>query len=303
MKGERDRWLVIGAGALGMLFAARLARYHSVTLLGRATASTGSLSLMTPEQEPARADIERVTVDTWHPPQSPDVVVLATKAHDGESALQPLRSRLAADTPLLLLQNGFRLQPRLTDQWPGAVICASTTEAAYRPDPPTATTEVVHAARGHTWIGDLHQRHAALAETLATALRAAGLAATACADIRLRLWHKLAINAVINPLTARDRVPNGALAAPDYHDEIGRLVDEIDQIMAFESIPAPSAGWTTLIDDVIHATAANHSSMLQDVLAGRATEREAILGPLLDAARDHCLLVPALTALYHATPR
>ena len=48
---------------------------------------------------------------------------------------------------------------------------------------------------------------------------------------------------------------------------------------------------------VIDGTAGNRASMLQDLLAGRPTEHEAILGPLLDAADTHGLQAPRLAEL------
>ncbi len=72
--------------------------------------------------------------------------------------------------------------------------------------------------------------------------------------------------------------------------------------MAAERIEPPAIGWSAHVWGVIEATANNRASMLQDVLAGRPTEREAILGPLLEAATRHGLDVPVLTELYRDTP-
>ena len=134
-------------------------------------------------------------------------------------------------------------------------------------------------------------------------LTRAGITAAPCRDIRQRLWQKLAINAVINPLTASHRVRNGELAGPRFRPWIVALVAEIAQIMQAEGVLPPDAGWQAFVDAVIEATAANRSSMLQDVLAGRPTERDAILGPLIEAGRRHGLEVATIDALYRTTPR
>lgn len=297
---EASQWLIVGAGSLGCLFAAHLASQHPVTLLGRRDTSS-MLDYRSPEGSHRRIALPRLRFRDWRPSPPPALVILATKAHDGEAALAELESRLDPMTPLLLLQNGYHLQPRLTALWPGPVLCASTTEAAYRPVSEPAV-DVVHAAHGHTWIGDLADAHAELAARIAETMQKVGLEASACSDIRQRLWQKLAINAVINPLTARYRIRNGELTHPDRQREVTALVDEIARIMTAEGIAPPEAGWSELIRRAIESTAANHSSMLQDVLAGRPTEREAILGPLLESARLHALDVPELRALHASTP-
>ena len=301
-------WLIVGAGALGQLFAAALAPTHPVVLLGRRPAPP-AIRLRTLEGQDLQIALRRAQVSDWanRPSgnEAPALVVLATKSHDAQAALDALAPRLVPATPLLLLQNGFRGQPDITERWSGPVLCASTTEAAYRPEPDPAglVPDVVHAAAGKTWIGDLADRHLDLAAIIAERLTRAGIMAEPCRDIRQRLWQKLAINAVINPLTASHRVRNGELAAPRFRPRIVALVSEIAQIMQAEGVLPPDAGWQTLVDDVIEATAANRSSMLQDVLAGRPTERDAILGPLIDTGRRHGLDVATIETLYRTTPR
>ncbi|CAO1664514.1 ketopantoate reductase family protein [Salinicola sp. NYA28a] len=300
-------WLIVGAGALGQLFAAALAPTNPVILLGRRPAPP-AIRLRTLEGRDLRIALRRAQVSDWanRPSgnEAPALVVLATKSHDAQAALDALAPRLAPATPLLLLQNGFRSQPDITECWSGPVLCASTTEAAYRhePDPAGLLPDVVHAATGKTWIGDLADRHLALAANVAERLTRAGITAAPCRDIRQRLWQKLAINAVINPLTASHRVRNGELAGPRFRPWIVALVAEIAQIMQAEDVLPPDAGWQALVDGVIETTAANRSSMLQDVLAGRPTERDAILRPLIEAGRRHGLDVATIDALYRTTP-
>ncbi|MFP4137438.1 MAG: ketopantoate reductase family protein [Halomonas sp.] len=289
----RLHWIV-GPGAIGRLLALRLARAgQPVILIGRRPLPERQ-TLITPE-----GDALQLTLPTrvGPPPDAPDVVHLTTKAYAAEAAWAGLAGRLEAATPLVLWQNGFTAQPRLDERHPGPVLCATTTEGAYVED----DRRVIHAGHGETALGTLDGRHAQLATALATALGGAGLPAVAVPDIRRRLWQKLAVNAAINPLVARHRIRNGELRDPRYRDGVEDVIAEVAAVMHAEGIAPPEgaglAGWRALVWKVVAATAGNRASMLQDVLAGRATEHEAILGPLLDAAARHGLTTPTLAEL------
>ncbi|WP_192037268.1 2-dehydropantoate 2-reductase [Halomonas sp. YLGW01] len=297
-----SHWIV-GPGAVGRLLAMHLARQVPVTLIGRRE-PPARLTLTTPEDEREIRALPGATLETL-PPIPPATIHLTTKAHGAEEAVAALANRLPGETPLVLWQNGFGVQESLTRAWPGPVLCASTTEGAYVDDAPATDGEgdhgmrhgVVHAGHGRTVIGHLDGAYRELAEPLAHTLSVAGLPCEAVADIRVRLWHKLAVNAAINPLVARFRIRNGQLRDRPFRPMVEAVIDELVTIMAAEDIPAPPDGWSALVWGVVEATANNRASMLQDVLAGRRTEADAILGPLLHTARRHALPCPHLEAL------
>lgn len=288
-------WLVLGPGALGRLLATRLAGHVPLALIGRQT-SDRPLSLTTPKGETSLYCVSRITVA--QAPLRPALVHLTTKTHAAEAALDALAAHIPQATPLVLWQNGYQVQEPLTRCWAGPVLCATTSEGAYT----VGEDGVVHAGQGHTFIGHLDGGHDALAGSIARTLTRVGLRAEPCSDIRMRLWHKLAVNAAINPLVARFRIRNGQLRDRPFRPMVDAIVAEVALIMTAEGIAPPENGWAARVWQVIDGTANNRASMLQDVLAGRPTEHDAILGPLLDAAIHHRLDVPALTTLWKQTP-
>lgn len=286
------RHWIVGPGALGRLIALRLAGRAEVTLIAR-RALPAEQTLITPAHVVLTRRVEVARIDAL-PSPPPDVVHLTTKAHGAEAAHAALADRLPDGVPLVLWQNGFDVQPRLGARHSGPVLCATTTEGAHVQD----ETRVTHAGHGHTFLGSLAGGQDALAAELADVLSSAGLPAEAVDDIRVRLWRKLAVNAAINPLVARAGIRNGGLREAPYRARVEALLAELAPILAAEGIAPPDGtgveGWRRLVWQVVEATAANRASMLQDVQAGRRTEHEAILGPLLAAAERHGLAAPGL---------
>lgn len=290
---------IIGPGAIGRLLAHSLAPLAGVVVIGRRALPAQQL-LTTPESEQRAQRLKIVTLaelalGTY---EQPAFVHITTKAMAAEMALANLKSVIAPTTPLILWQNGFLAQPRISQAWPGPVLCATTTEGAYL----TGDAGVVHAGRGHTYLGDLKNQHDGLSETAAQTLTQAGLGATKVDDIRHRLWQKLAVNAAINPLVALHRVRNGELRKAAYSQRVTEVVKEVAAIMQAEGIQAPNGGnsldgWLTLVWQVIENTANNKASMLQDVEAKRPTERGAILGPLIESGKRHGLACEMLRKL------
>lgn len=280
---------ILGPGAIGRLLAHSLYPIANATLIGRRTLPEQQ-TITTPEGEPHSQHLNVTSTSQLltSAPAPPTFVHITTKAMAAEAALESVADVIPSTTPLVLWQNGFLAQPRLTELWPGPVLCATTTEGAYL----TGDDGVVHAGHGHTFVGDLENRHGALALHIAQQLTQAGLTATAVDDIRSRLWQKLAVNAAINPLVALHGVRNGELRGAAYAGRVEAVVKEVAAIMLAEGIHAPDGGsgldaWLALVWDVIEKTANNKASMLQDIEAKRLTERGAILGPLIESGKRH----------------
>ena len=102
------------------------------------------------------------------------------------------------------------------------------------------------------------------------------------------------INAAINPLTALLRVTNGELLErPTAREMMRRLAQEVAQVACAENIKLPFADPITAVEAVARKTAANRSSMLQDVLRGAPTEINAICGAVVKIAQKHGIDTPA----------
>lgn len=285
-------WHILGAGSLGTLWAMRLARAGlPVTLLLRNATqldnyrATGGLTLV----EDGLAQRQPLAARTLEDSGPIRRLLLACKAYDALPAAEAVAERLAPGAELILLQNGLGSQEQVAERLSHArCILASSTEGAYRDGPFRA----VFAGRGHTWLGD--PDHPAAPDWLAE-LTAAGIPHEWSPRIRMRLWRKLALNCAINPLTVLYDCRNGALEA--HRDEVAALCAELERLLVATGEPDAADGLFDEVQRVIHATAANSSSMRQDVAAGRRTEIRYLLGHACAEAARLGLALPRLSAL------
>lgn len=216
---------------------------------------------------------------------SPELILVTTKAGDAVDAIAGVTHWLPANTPLILFQNGLGSQQAVAARWPDRpVLAASTTEGANRPEPDL----LVHAGTGDTWIGPMTESAGSQLNKAVALLNDSGLTIHPEHNILQRLWQKLVINAGINPYTALLDCPNGEiLAAPLYQNSIDGLCRELSELMR-----ASGQGEETphdlrqRIETVARRTARNTSSMRADVLGGRVTEIHFINGYLARLGRD-----------------
>ena len=285
-------WHVLGAGSLGTLWATRLARAAvPVRLILRDTArlqayeTAGGLTLVE-HGEARHYPVPAETPDSIEPINR---LLIACKAYDAEKAVAQVASRLAPGAELILLQNGLGSQDAVAAQVPQArCIYASSTEGAFR----DGDWRVVFAGHGFTWLGDVGHP---VAPIWLEDLSAAGIPHEWSTDILTRLWRKLALNCAINPLTVLHDCRNGGLL--EHHCEVATLCGELTELLERCGQPAAAENLQQEVERVIHATAANYSSMHQDVNNRRRTEIGYLLGYACKASDRHKLNLPHLNQL------
>ena len=162
------------------------------------------------------------------------------------------------------------------------IYCATTTDGAWRQGP----WQVVQAGQGSTQIGafspHLNLRTAPnnIANLINQSKQQTGtLKVQWHEDIVTPMWHKLAINSVINALTAIYKVTNGELIDhPQARPRLEQLCQETEDVMSRCHITPIPHGLLRQALRVLKQTADNKSSMLQDCLSGQPSELDAING-------------------------
>ncbi len=276
------RVFILGTGALGCVYAARLAAHADVTMLGTWVQGVDAI----------RAAGIRVTDPdgrTWtahvraeHDPEAvapADIALILVKSYQTRRAAGWAARLLAQDGLAVTLQNGL-------DNLPVVVEAVGASRAAVGVTFNAATLlgpgEARHVVSLPTYLSLAAQPVAAAyaqLEALAGLLNAAGLAAQVSDDVEGRLWGKAVVNAAINPLTALWRVTNGELLArPERRRLLAALACEAAAVAHARGIALPFAEPIAYVEGVCQATGANRSSMLQDIERGRPTEIDSISG-------------------------
>ncbi|RKQ40884.1 2-dehydropantoate 2-reductase [Enterobacter sp. R1(2018)] len=283
---------VLGCGALGQLWLASLYKQgHEVQ---------GWLRVPQPFCPVNLVDVdgsifnERLMANDPDFLADSDLLLVTLKAWQVSGAVKTLAASLPAASPILLLHNGMgTLEELRTIRQP--ILLGVTTHAAKRDG-----NVIIHVANGTTHIGPGNAAggdFSRLADTLHQALP----------DVAWHnfilpaVWKKLAVNCVINPLTALYNCPNGELK--NHHDEVMSICNEVAQVMERDGHHTSPESLLYYIEQVIDSTAANISSMLQDVRVQRHTEIDYITGYLLQRARAHGLALPVNSRLYELIKR
>lgn len=272
---------VIGPGAMGCLFAARLARSGSQTVLvdhkaGRA-ARLRKTGITIESPDASFIARPRVTLKT---PSGQDLIIVLTKAYSTrELKFPPL-------TPILTLQNGLgNVETICSSVGSGRVLAGTTCEGATL----VADGRVRHTGSGPTSLGSWTT---CPVKEAAVALEKAGFDVSVTDSPGQMLWEKVAINAGINPLTALLDVPNGRLLEiPAARDLMRDLVSEATEV-ALEEGYRFEYSLVERTEEVCRQTNENISSMLQDIRAGRKSEIDAISGEIVNRGEVASLPTP-----------
>lgn len=270
---------IIGAGALGGVLGFHLAAHADVTLVDGWEAHVAAINAAGLRCEiDGVTQVRRVRAVTDTNAAGPvEVALVLVKAQQTAWAAQAAQRLLAPGGVAYTLQNGLGNAETLA-----AVLGAERVGQGVTSVGATllGPGHVRRAGLGPTVIGA--QPNPTLAGELAAAFTAGDLPASVSADLEGLVWGKLLVNVAINALTALLRVPNGLLSAnPPARELMAAAVEEARAVAEARGITLPSADPVARALEVIEATAANRSSMLQDVSRGAPTEIATINGAIV----------------------
>jgi 2-dehydropantoate 2-reductase len=278
--------VIFGAGAIGTLFGALLARKNKVILIGRAPHITGIQTKGLTIKGKTRLSIKVTAVEsTKDIPCIADLILLTVKSYDTETASEQLLSCIGAHTLVLSIQNGLDNIEKIGHIIEkNHIIAGVTTHGAMVSQPGV----ILHTGKGKTILGELDGCQSERLTNLVDIFNEAGIETKLSGDILKDIWVKTIINSSINPLTAFFGCNNGYLVE-------NPLLEKIVECICTESaLIASSAGILVspieMIEktkEVIRNTSNNYSSMLQSIQQGKKTEIDSINGTLTRIGAEH----------------
>lgn len=271
---------ILGAGAMGSLFAARIAEAGaSVTVLDvdqARLAALGERGITLADDAGTR--IVPVAASTAADFAGPvDLLILFTKGMHSEAAIRSV-AHLRAHRPIALtLQNGLGNAELLAEGFGADRVVMGT---ALIPADLHGATGVSSHGFATLSLGAMTADEDGRTARVAALLRAAGFGVTERDDIRAAVWEKVAFNAALNAIGMLAQVPNAGIDNPPGRRIATAVVGEAVAVAAALGIAIDRAGILASIDAALAGHPQHKASMLQDREQGRATEIEQITGAI-----------------------
>lgn len=292
------RYLVLGAGALGGFFGARLLKGGAdVTFLVRpkraAQLRRDGLIVKCQDGE-IRAPVK--SIEQQDVKDDFDLILLCCKAYDLESAITSIAPAVGAQTAVLPLLNGVRHIDRLKERFgPEKVLGGITAiNAALMPDGSIQQSELRVQLNA---LGELDGSQSSRCQAVKAALAAGGIIADLSGNIMQSMWTKFFAFAAIATIATLTRSRAGAIAQSEAGPKfVSAVLDECARIVSAEGYP-PLAEGPEIVRGIFSQPNSTYGpSMLVDMEERRQTEAEHVIGDLVSRAMQKGVSAPILTA-------
>jgi 2-dehydropantoate 2-reductase len=285
--------VIVGAGAMGSVFGARLAESGCETVLldvradvVEAIESSGITVRRdgTERRVPVRATMDAASVGRV------DIALIFVKSFHTVAAAESIRPLVDDSTIVATLQNGLgnaRILAEIFD--PGQVVQGVTAESGTSLGPGI----VDHPGSAPTYVGPVAGNSLTASESFAEVLRSAGFDAQATLDIETEIWKKLVIGASTLPAPALLGLACGPLMRhPQLHELVDDTAREVVAVARAKGLEVDAEERVAYIHDLLMEVEDAKGSMVQDIEAGRRTEIDVINGGIVLEADAHGVPVP-----------
>ncbi len=281
--------LIVGAGAIGLLWYSHLylnTRSHTNTHLFQSSSRRkvpSEIHFTNLQQQTSVIPTQSFEFNAQHESLSKpcsatfDIILICVKSYQLNDAINEVFTLITPNTLIITSHNGLGA---MNTQYSKAlanhnILNLLTTHGCLK----TANNKITHTGVG---VSDLGVQLGSPPQTLinhTTSLFNQALPTLSwCNTLLEKQWTKLAINCVINPLTALFNVENGKITDITFNNTIDLLLSEIVEVSAASGLALNQETLKNTVIGVAKKTAKNSSSMRCDVLENRMTEIEYING-------------------------
>ncbi|KPA95914.1 ketopantoate reductase family protein [Pseudomonas asplenii] len=291
---------IVGAGAMGGLFGARLALAgqdvsfveasdHTIEVISR-----HGLRLETPDvQATVQVPIARAAQLSGHF----DLLVIFTKGFHTAAAIDSVRHLVGPDTWALSVQNGLGNAELIADVVPAERVIVGMTNLPAD----LVAPGVVHShGEGHVNLWSYGGEDSPIVQKVAAVFSQAGLPCEADPRVQVAIWEKVAFNAALNSVCAVTRQTVGAVGRCEQGRQVlASILAETVAVAQANGVAVDSERVNAAVNHALHHHQQHKPSMLQDLEAGRKTEIDFINGAVVAQGRRLGVATPVLQALYN----
>ena len=297
------RFAILGSGAVGGYFGAKLARSgQQVTFIARGahldairakgleikSAKLGDFTV----RAPAESDTAKVG--------AVDVVIVAVKAYDNATALPMIAPLIGAGTVVLTLQNGVDSTDQIAAIVGEAHVLGGTTYVATALEAPGLIVQTgVHRSIIFGEVFGGLSRISSRVQAIADVMAAADIVVTPVADARVPIWDKFVYLAAFSGFTGASRLAIGHIwHYPHVQEMFYATCHEVAAIAKAEGVTISPDRFDTLREYMANIPPTTRSSLLIDLEQGKRIEVEALQGAAVRRAQKHGVPAPILSTLY-----
>ena len=297
MENEIKNVVIIGMGALGLLFGQRI----SENLGG------DNLCYLMDQERKKRHEADKYTVNGKRVSfrmvspdeitEKADLIIVATKYSGLYAAREQMLPAVSPDTIIVSLLNGISSEDILAERYPRKQIldCIAIGMDAVRDG-----TSLIYQNTGKWQIGSSQGGQEKQLKALEEFLKKSRIPYEACPDIQKAMWNKFMINVGINQTCMVYETNYGGATAEGsraYSDMEGAM-REVILIAQAEGIHLTGEDYEKDIALLRSLDPKLYPSMRQDAIAKRPSEVELFAGTVLRIARRHGIDTPVNERYY-----
>jgi 2-dehydropantoate 2-reductase len=289
--------LVVGAGAVGGYFGARLAQVdRDVTFLVRPSRlqqlQRDGLRITTPDGD---FTIKAQAITSAQVHTAYDVVLLSVKSLALDQAIADMTPAIGPSTMIYPVLNGMRHMNTLIHRFGPSAVLGGVAMVSTELDSKGRIVQINEMQK--LIYGEPDGQITGRVEQLDETFRGAGFDTELSSNIMQVMWQKWVFIATIGLVTCLFNAPVGEINAVPYGEETAlHCLDECAMVAAACGHPAPEPFLDNIRRQLTVKGSTLTSSMYRDVQQNHKVEVDAILGDLFDHGRSHNLKTPLLEA-------